>query len=160
MLVTKENGAAVSIETRLIPGNMVTVWWVVINEPGKCAASPCTSADISGNADEVQAQMVFAREHVVGQQGWTVLGAHLEKGEVSDGWYSGEEHNFDNPTGAEIHVIINDHGPEAAENMPGMTPTYGGGCDDNLPPYPESALNDGQPGPNTCRLVQYVIFQQ
>jgi hypothetical protein len=48
------------------------------------------------------------------------------------------------------------------EYMPGMIQTYRGGCSDASPfpaIFPPTALADGAPGPNTCRLSQVAIFQ-
>ena len=162
-LVTNKNGATVSINTTLTPGHAVTLWGVVVNNPSACANAPlpCTGADILVNTDAVEAQIAFATGHVVDEDGQLEFGAHLKKGVVPGGWYTGPEHDFDNPTGAEYHFVINDHGPMLPEYMPDMIHTYRGGCqDEGLPPFPPSALADGEPGPNTCRLVQFVIFQQ
>jgi hypothetical protein len=43
-----------------------------------------------------------------------------------------------------------------------MLQSYRGGCtDESLPgAFPDTAKNDGIPGPNTCQLFQDVIFQQ
>jgi hypothetical protein len=43
-----------------------------------------------------------------------------------------------------------------------MLNTYRGGCSDESlpPPFPDTAKSDGEPGPNTCRLVQFTVFQQ
>jgi len=40
--------------------------------------------------------------------------------------------------------------------------TFRGGCTDASlpPPFPATAKADGLPGPNTCRLYQFAIFQQ
>jgi hypothetical protein len=63
--------------------------------------------------------------------------------------------------GAEIHLVINDHGPMIPEFMPGMIHTYRGGCADSSPfpaIFPATALADGVVGPNTCRLYQAAVF--
>lgn len=159
-LVTNRRGATVRIKTTLTPGHAATVWWAIINNPAACATSPCTAADILGNTAAVEAQVSYATGQVVRRDGQVAFSARLRKGVVPGGWYAGQE--FTNPTGAEIHVIINDHGPVLREFMPGMIETYRGGCtDESLPAaFPDSAKADGEPGPNTCRLVQFAIFQQ
>lgn len=60
-----------------------------------------------------------------------------------------------------MHLILNDHGPKLPEFMPEMIQTYRAGCTDkSLPPiFPETAIGDGTPGPNTCRLFQLAVFQ-
>ena len=67
-----------------------------------------------------------------------------------------------NLLGAEIHLLINDHGPLVSHLAHSMLNSYRGGCrDESLPPpFPATAKADGTPGPNTCRLVQDVAFVQ
>jgi hypothetical protein len=160
-LVTNENGATMTIHTNsLTPGNAVTLWVVVINNPAACATSPCTAADILFNTTAVEAQVTYGAGHIVGGSGQVTLSSHLQVGPVPGGWYAGQE--FTDPTMAEVHLVLNDHGPKLPAYMPDMIRTYRGGCTDESlpPPFPASAKADGTPGPNTCRLVQFAIFQQ
>jgi hypothetical protein len=78
---------------------------------------------------------------------------------VDEAWFG---NGFTNPMGAEIHVVINDHGLLIPDMADTMLNTYRGGCQDEglPPPFPATAISDGEPGPNTCRLVQFAIFQQ
>ena len=160
-LVTNNNGATMKVNTTaLTPGHAVTLWLVVVNNPDACATSPCTAADILGNTAVVEAQVTYGAGHIVGANGQATLAAHLQAGAVPDGWYAGQA--FTDPTTAEVHLVINDHGPKLPAYMPDMIHTYRGGCTDESlpPPFPDSAKADGTPGPNTCRLVQFAIFQQ
>jgi len=86
--------------------------------------------------------------------------AQLPAGDVENNPWFGN--GFTNPTGAEIHLVINDHGPLIPEMADTMLNSYRGGCtDESLPgSFPETAKADGEPGPNTCALVQATIFQQ
>jgi len=44
--------------------------------------------------------------------------------------------------------------------VPDMISTFrGGGTDDTLPPVPNSAFNDGQPGPNECTFFHAALFE-
>jgi hypothetical protein len=67
-----------------------------------------------------------------------------------------------NLLGAEIHLVINDHGPLVSHLAHSMLNSYRGGCTDESlpPPFPATAKADGTPGPNTGRLVQDVAFVQ
>lgn len=70
-------------------------------------------------------------------------------------------HCFHDSATAEIHLVLNDHGPALAEHMPSMIRTYRGGCSDASPfpaVFPQTALGDGTKGPNTCRLFQVAAF--
>ncbi len=66
------------------------------------------------------------------------------------------------PTGAKIHLVLNDHGRLHPEIAALMLTSYRGGCSDGSlpPPFPASAKADGVPGPNACVLIQDAIFQQ
>lgn len=162
-LTTNRSGAAVRVHTReLNAGHAYTLWWVVINNPDACQSSPCTpNPDILVNFEQTETQILFATGHVVGGAGRSTFAAHLPVGDIDNGWFP--DQGFTNPLGAEIHVVVNDHGPALAEHMPGMIRTYRGGCSDDSPfpaLFPQTALDDGQPGPNTCLLYQSAVFQQ
>lgn len=159
-LFTTDDSATMTFRTsKLEPGYVYTAWWVVINNPVACATSPCTPKDVLGNTEAVEADVTRADGIVVGDDGVGTFAGYLAKGTVPGGWFG---HGFTNPRGAEIHIVINDHGlliPELAANM---LNSYRGGCtDESLPPaFPDTAKADGVPGPNTCRLVQISIFRQ
>ncbi len=69
---------------------------------------------------------------------------------------------FKDPWKAEFHLVVHDHGPVIAGREAEMTGSYRGGCaDDSLPDIvPATAKADGTVGPNSCKLVQDVIFIQ
>ena len=85
--------------------------------------------------------------------------SYLPVGPLSQGWFG---NGFDNPQGAEIHLVVNDHGPLLPEMAESMLGSARGGCVDQSFPadFPAAAFADGTPGPNTCRFVQAVIFTQ
>ncbi len=158
-LVATASGATVRFQTReLEPGHAYTLWYVLVNNPEACDTSPCTAADFFTNP-AVDAQVTYGAGHVVGDSGQATFSAHLSVGSV-EGWLP--DRSFHNPLGAEYHFVINDHGPKLAEHMPGMIRTYRGGCSDDspFPPiFPDTALADGEPGPNRCLLYQVAVFQ-
>jgi hypothetical protein len=159
-LVSNDNGARATFTTRgLAPGHAHTLWWVVINAPENCAASPCTAADVLFNDEVVQSNVAYGGGNVVGGSGKATFAAHFSTGPVPGGWFGSE---FTNPRGAEIHLIIMDHGPAIPELVSNQIRTLRGGCTDESVPaaFPPVAHADGVPGPNTCRLVQLAIFEQ
>jgi hypothetical protein len=160
-LNTNANGASFTFHaTQLNPGHVYTVWFVAINAPENCATSPCTApADVLGNTEGVQANITYGAGHVVGESGQATFAGFIPAGDMSNGWFGTP---FTNPLGAEIHLVLNDHGPKIAELVSNMLHTYRGGCTDESlpPPFPATAIADGIPGPNTCRLYQVAIFQQ
>lgn len=158
-LVATSTGASVTVRTReLVPGHAYTLWYVIVNNPAACQATPCSGADILTNPD-VDAQVTYGAGHIVGGAGQATFAAHRDVGPI-DGWLP--DRTFHNPLGAEYHVALNDHGPKLAVHMPDMIRTYRGGCSDDspFPPiFPATALADGEPGPNRCLLYQVAIFQ-
>lgn len=156
-LVRTENGLAYQLHAaELTPGNAYTLWLVVVNDPAACANVPCTAADIFDPATD--AQVRFAAGHVAGGAGRGTFAGAVQEGALT-GWLP--ERTFADARGVEVHLVVNDHGPMLPEHMPGMIRTYRGGCSDAspFPPiFPPTALADGEPGPNTCRLYQAAIF--
>lgn len=158
-LVRNENGISYSIKTEgLRAGHAYTLWVVVINNPAACTVSPCSPpVDIVGNA-ATNSQIIYGGGHVVGGDGQAGFGGHLSAGPLPQGWLANR--GLDNVMGAEVHLVLNDHGPVLTEFMPEMIKTYRAGCTDASLPgfFPASAKADGTPGPNTCRLWQVAIF--
>jgi hypothetical protein len=159
-LVSTNNGITVVMSTKqLVEKNPHTLWVVVINRPDLCLTSPCTSTDILTRTDIVKANVVYGSGFQPRKLGLAVFAAHLPTGPVAGGWY---ENDFTNPRGAEVHLVINDHGPAIPGMVNEMLSTYRAGCTDESIPvlFPATARADGTPGPNQCRLVQMAILQQ
>lgn len=159
-LITSPAGVKMTMSTsELVPGNVTTAWWVIMTRPGQCEGKPCSAEDVIGRAKAVGTQIVYADGVVNAPDGTATFSAHLPKGQVDNGWY---EAAFDNPTSAEIHLVLNDHGPLIPDIAASMLTSYRGGCrDDSLPPpFPATAKADGTPGPNACQLIQDSIFMQ
>lgn len=161
-LETTGSGATARLEaTELEPGNAYTLWFVIVNAPEGCAEhpEPCEASDVLGNPG-TESQVAFGDGTVADEDGEATFVASFDAGPVPGGWY--EDRGFTDPLGAEIHLTLNDHGPALDEYMPAMVETYRAGCteDSLVEAFPDSAKEDGEPGPNTCRLWQSVIFQQ
>jgi hypothetical protein len=157
-LVRNANGVTATLRTReLLPHHAYTVWFVVIGNPDACTATPCSGPDILLNP-ATHSQVTYGAGNVSGASGRGGFAVHMPTGPI-DGWFA--DRTFSDPYGAEIHLVVNDHGPMLPAHMPGMIHTYRGGCSDAspFPPiYPPTALADGEPGPNECRLYQAAIF--
>ncbi len=155
-----EKGVWMSMHTaELTPGHVTTAWWVIMTNAQACSQTPCTAEDVIGRAADVGTQIVYADGVVNAPDGSASFASYLPAGQVERGWY---EQDFSDPTTAEIHLVLNDHGPLIPEIAASMLMSYRGGCsDDSLPPpFPEKAKADGVAGPNQCRLIQDAIFVQ
>ena len=143
--------------TSLTPGNAYTLWLVVVNNPSACAVTPCVAGEIINNP-ATDSQVRFAAGHLAGGSGRGTFAGHVSEGPLS-GWLTNRA--LIDAHGAEIHLVVNDHGPALPEYMPDMIRTYRGGCSNASPfppPFPASALADGEVGPNICRLFQAAVF--
>lgn len=156
-LVRRGGGVSFTLRTvGLRPSHAYTVWFVVVNNPGACSTSPCSAPDIFQNP-ATEAQVTYAAGHVSGRSGRAGFAGSFATGAI-DGWLP--DRQLSNPLGAEIQLVLNDHGPKLAVYLPEMIQTYRAGCTDaSLPPiFPPSAEADGTPGPNACQLYQMAVF--
>lgn len=159
-LTTTPEAAFVNISTSgLEPNHVYTLWMIAIDRPEACEIAPCTPKDVLGRTGEVDADVVYGDGTIAGPDGRATFNGTLEKGPIPGSWYG---NGFDNPQGAEMHFVLNAHGPLLPAIGASMLGSYRGGCrDEGLPEaFPEVAKADGIPGPNTCAMVQDVLFQQ
>lgn len=159
-LLTMPEGVGANLETgELTPGNAYTLWFVAINNPAACEHTPCKGSDVLGMSDKVQSDVGYGDGLIAGPDGTGVFTTYREKGAIPQAWIgTGLTH----PETAEIHLVMHDHGPLIAGREAEMIGTFRGGCtEESLSKMaPDTARADGQPGPNTCKLVQDVIFVQ
>jgi hypothetical protein len=158
-LVRTGEGIFVSLDTEgLTPGNAYTLLLAIINDPAACQTKPCKPADVVGRAVETKSDIVgVADGAIVGEDGKARFASFQAVGELADGWFG---NGLQDPQGAEIHLVVHDHGPMLAELGTLMMTTYRSGCaHESIPAaFPEEAKMDGEPGPNNCQLVQVAIF--
>jgi hypothetical protein len=143
----------------LSPGHVYTLWFVAINRPSRCATEPCKAPDVLTRTDAVLADVRWAAGGIADEAGTLDLTANIPAGAWDSSWFG---NGLTNPRGAEIHLVVNDHGPVIAGREKAMQSSYREGCtDDSLPaPFPATAKSDGKAGPNKCALVQDAIFVQ
>ena len=128
-----------------------------MNNPGACTALPCSPADVLTNPD-TQGQVTYGTGRLAGSDGSSRFHGKIAAGPLPQGWLP--DHGLDDPLGAEIHLVLNDHGPMLPEFMPEQITTYRAACtEESIPPiFPDTARADGTAGPNTCQLRQFVAF--
>ena len=158
-LATHDNGVFVNIDTTaLTPGNVHTLWLVVINNPAACEGENCTSKDVLKRSDIVDSDVGYAGGVIVDENGEARFAYHQAEGALNGGWFGAGLKATD---AAEIHLVINDHGPVINDRVERMLATYRDGCtDESIPaPMPDTARAQGEAGPNACRLMQFAIFK-
>ena len=110
-LTRSVGGISLTINTsRLTPNAAHTLWWVVFNQPHRCATLPCSASDFPGNGGNpaINVSLFWATGSVADANGLATFAAHTAPGEIEGevGFGAG----LTNPLGAEVHVIIRDHG--------------------------------------------------
>lgn len=160
-LVRTDRGVSVSFETTaLTPGHVVTLWWVVFNDPDSCRAgipnvSSCGPADAHAGRGGVSPNHAAGR--IVDDDGTVAIGAHLRVGDTSRA-LAGP--GLVNPRGAEVILVIKSHGPKIARLVSDQLHTFAGGCADQSdapPSTPPDLL--GRPGPNDCAEIQISVHR-
>lgn len=158
-LATHDDGIFVNVDTQnLTPGNVHTLWLVVINNPAACEGENCTSKDVLKRSDIVDSDVGYAGGVIVDEDGNARFAYHQSEGALNGGWFGA---GLKASEAAEIHLVVNDHGPMIEGRVDQMLATYRDGCtDESIPaPMPDTARAQGEAGPNQCRLMQFSIFK-
>ncbi|MFC1796602.1 hypothetical protein ACFL1V_05850 [Pseudomonadota bacterium] len=148
-----------------VEGLAVTVWLIIFNDPGECATTPCSEADLFN--PDVMPDAIYGAGNIIDNSEVASFGFHLKAGDNSgsiadlfgmptDG---GEPFGLIYPRGAEVHYVLRLHGPMIPMEMPAQIKTYEGGCVDFAPfGYPPPA-NEGELklGWGECQDVQAAI---
>lgn len=131
-----KNGITVNFKANGLHPGAYTIWWVIWNNPLKCASpGACNEGDFNRFAD-VEVEVMYAGGHVVGKNGKGNFSAHLN---VNDASGSINEEFFGLPPfgglqagktfSSEVHVVLRTHGPVVPGLVDEQIGSYGGGCD-------------------------------
>ena len=145
-IVRTKNGISAEYETYgLTPGNAVTMWFIVFNNPEECSADGggCSPDDFANPL--VAGDFLVASGHVIGDSGEATFAGHLKVGDTSgsglaemiclDGHCTpGEDPELTpgliDPEGAMIIMGIHDHGPKlSGQVLKEQISSFLGGCD-------------------------------
>ena len=151
-------GAAMAIKSSgLTPGDVVTVWWVVIQNPGVCKDDTCTPVETMVDGELSDSVVALAASGLVAEDGTISLAGYLPIGEVEGNFF---DTLFHSPEAAEYHLPIHNHGPLDPEIAQDMLSSFRAGCTDESIPeyYPQTALADGVKGNFDCKTMQVATF--
>ena len=135
----------------LTPGNVVTFWWVVFNNPELCATPTCAGSDL--NNPLVNGSLQFGGGTIADAGGRANFSGYLEAGDNTGFYLNPAFPNLPNPsTGivdtkkAQIHFTLRNHGPASADPviLQQQLTSFPGGC---------SMMNP-------CANVQAAVFLQ
>jgi hypothetical protein len=145
--------------------HVMTLWWVIFNNPEYCQGEACGEADLFDGPDgptNVQPSCIYADGSIVGGNGHARFQDRLKVGETRDSCIDffvdldpdleGRDYGLQNPEGAEIHLVVRSHGPLIPGLVKDQRSTFAGGCEYFLPPGRED-LQEGQ-----CSDLQFAVF--
>ena len=162
MLTRMEHGLFAKIDTSgLTPGDAVTMFWVVFNEPARCSGGSCGGDDIfnisdgkivpneDGSAPMNRAgieaagvSVLHAGGRIVDPDGSASFRGHLPIADVTEAAFGPGVLDTE---AAEIHVVLRSHGAPG-ETTGEMLNSFNGGCAAEWPNAP-------------CRNVQFIAFK-
>ncbi len=109
-LVRTTNGIDVSLHTSGLPaGHAVTMWALIFNNPSACGPGGCDEIRGDLRASGVNGSVQRVTGHIVGTEG--AFAGHLGIGEASQTAFGP---GLLDPFGAQIHLIVREHGLAAA----------------------------------------------
>jgi hypothetical protein len=132
-LVRTEHGVSFTYQSSsLPPGQVVTVWVVVFNNPAACATHPCTFADMGDGNPAAQSDFLYGGGHVIGGSGRGNFGGHLRVGDLSGSGLAevgGTATGLRSPMTAEIQLALHSHGPAVpGQVIKAQLTSFLGGC--------------------------------
>jgi hypothetical protein len=110
-LVRTANGIDISLQTSGLPaGHAVTLWALIFNNPSMCGSGGCDESRGDLGIPGVQGSVQHVAGHVVGST--STFAGRLVVGDAADAFLGP---GLLNPFGAEIHLIVRDHGVASAD---------------------------------------------
>lgn len=110
--------------TGLTPGDVVTMWIVVFQNPTGCINGCDNPAEDFGPSDAVLQTVGSA---IVPRSGVVTITGKLNVGDE----VLGPGAPFDTPMGSEVHLVIRTHGPVIRDQLELQRTTLNGGCPPN-----------------------------
>ena len=164
-LIRDNSGLTAVFDTSELPaGQVMTLWFIVFNNPEHCSTSPCTPpADLF--TPGVEGDFHFASGHVTGDSGNTSFAGHLGVGDTSG---SGRvELGIDDGVGlidpykAEVLLAIHSHGPAlTGRDLKEQLSSFTGGCEVFLGPNGFAAGRADLPAEaGECSTIQFSLHE-
>ena len=150
-LVRTDAGISATFHSSGLPaGQVVTMWFVIFNEPGACSSTPCGLADLLFNED-AKGDFLVGAGSVIGGSGSGNFGAHLQVGDVGGSAFPEigmpeRVIGLTDPRTAQVGLLLHSHGPKASgQVLASQLSSFTGGCDVFLGDLelPGSGIADG-----------------
>jgi hypothetical protein len=151
------DGFSATLDTSgLQPGHAVTMWVVVFNNPELCTNGVgglrCGEGDliIFDGDPAIEGTVMDGGGHIVGPDGKGNFGTYKAPGDNSGVVVAGP--GLTNPLGADVHLVVRDHGPVQEGLFAEQVSTFGGGCT-------EAPEGTGTLGDFACYDAQFSFFE-
>ena len=116
-LVRTDNGVSFRMRTdSLTPGDVVTVWYVIFNNPGACidadaqTGARCDLPDLF-TGEDIGLSVMWAAGSIVGADGTANWAGHIREGQLNVAHPGlGNGNGLTDARGAEVHLIVHSHG--------------------------------------------------
>jgi hypothetical protein len=133
-LVRTDAGLSATYQTEgLPPGQAITMWFIVVNNPEACNSSPCSIEDVLFN-EAAQGDFLLGAGKVTGGSGVGNFGGSLKVGDISGSGFPEigmpeRAVGLLNPRGAEVHLALHSHGPAlSGQTLKSQISSFTGGC--------------------------------
>lgn len=150
-LKRRKRAVVARIVTREVsPRHAYTAWLVIFNNPAGCVEG-CGEDDLF-NADAA-VDVVYLAGRVANRRGRVRLLGRRSVQNKSGSLFAQlgvPSPGLSDPLGAEVHVVVRDHGPLIRGQVRRQLRSFEGGC------TPESSFGLGD-GPNDCADVQFAV---
>lgn len=153
----------------LTPGHVITVWWVIFNTPEGCITPYACGVDdtigeeFGGNATGAQASVPHAVGGIVDANGKLKVNAFQPLGPADEpvgDIFGDPDFGLYNPMGAEVHIVVRDHGPVLEGQLEAQLGTFEGGCDPAVNPevYWIDFVGTFPDAPGECNDIAFGVF--
>lgn len=157
-LLRTDSGVSFALRTSALePGEVVTLWLVIFNEPDECDEG-CGEDDLFN--PDAKVDVLYGAGRVIGGTGETNYAGRRNVGDNDGSIFAElglEAHGLLDAHAAEIHLVVRSHGPKIPNLTGEMLHTFNAGCE--VPPgFPDPLPEElGAPGPNECEDVQFAV---
>ncbi len=136
-LTREEDGVDVLISTSGLESmGAYTLWWVVFNNPGACAAAFMCGADSDFSDPAVDVSVLWGAGFLSDMDGFVTFSAELGENEPPSEILLGNPDGLLDSGVAEIHVVLrvhtNDGVPVEAGQVAEWVSSYNGGCPEGI----------------------------
>lgn len=134
-LTRTDAGISATFQTEgLLANQAVTMWFIVVNNPAACNATPCSIEDLLFN-EAAQGDFLFGAGKITGGSGVGHFGGSLRVGDVSGSGFieigmPERAVGLLDPRGAEVHLALHSHGPAlTGQALKSQISSFLGGCE-------------------------------